>query len=68
MYVWLHWVFTAVHRLSSSCGEQGLLSSCGVRASHCGGFSWEWALGQVAKVSCSSWDLEYNLNCCGSGA
>ena len=23
----------------SSCGEQGLLSSCGVLASYCGGFS-----------------------------
>ena len=23
----------------SSCSEQGLLSSCGARASHCGGFS-----------------------------
>ena len=23
----------------SSCGEQGLLSSCGMRASHCSGFS-----------------------------
>ena len=26
-------------RLFSSCGEQGLLSTCGVQASHCGGFS-----------------------------
>ena len=27
------------HRLFPSCGEWGLLSSCGVRASHHGGFS-----------------------------
>ena len=26
-------------RVFSSCGEQGLLSSCGAPASHCGGFS-----------------------------
>ena len=26
-------------RTFSSCGEQGLLSSCSVWASHCGGFS-----------------------------
>ena len=25
MYVWLHWVFIAVRRLFSSCGERGLL-------------------------------------------
>ena len=29
-YFWLLWVFAAVH---------GLFSSCGARASHCGGFS-----------------------------
>ena len=30
----------------SSCGEQGLLSSCGAQASHCGGFCCgAWALG-----------------------
>ena len=27
-----------LHRFFSSCGEQGLLSSCGSQASHCGGF------------------------------
>ena len=33
-------------RLFSSCGEQGLLCSCGVRSSYCGGFSFyrAWAL------------------------
>ena len=29
----------AASRPFSSCGELGLLSSCGIRASHCGGFS-----------------------------
>ena len=28
-----------VLRLFSSCSEQGLLSGCGVRTSHCSGFS-----------------------------
>ena len=34
----------------SSCGEWGLLSSCGTRASHCGGFSCHgaWVLGAPA--------------------
>ena len=32
---WLHWVFIAMHRHSSSCGKQTLLSSCGGWASHC---------------------------------
>ena len=31
----------------SSCGEWGLLSSCGARAAHCGGFS-----------SCRAWPFE----------
>ena len=38
IYLWLCWVFTDV-QTSSSFDEQGLLSSCGVRASHCGGLS-----------------------------
>ena len=39
--------------LFSSCGEWGLLSSCGARASHRGGFSCcrEWALGVWASVA-----------------
>ena len=49
-------------RVFSSCGEQGLPSSCGVPASHCGGFSccgarpqWLWPMGLVAPqhVECS---------------
>ena len=35
----LHWVFVAAQAVSSYCG-QGLLSSCNMRASHRGGFSW----------------------------
>ena len=50
----------------SSCSEQGLLSSCGMRASHCGGFSCygAQALGTSTSVTvarpyllCSMWDL-----------
>ena len=42
-------------RAFSSCSEQGLLSSCGVRASHCGGFSCcrAQALGHICFSSCS---------------
>ena len=38
IYFWLYWVFTAAGAFSS-CGEQGLHSSCGTWASHCLGFS-----------------------------
>ena len=54
----------------SSCGEWGLLCSCGVQASHCSGFSCcrVWVLGTQTSViaarglSCSSWALEHRLN------
>ena len=48
---WLCWVFAAAWAFSS-CGEQGLLSSCDVRVSHCVGFCcWgAWALGARASV------------------
>ena len=44
----------------SSCSEQGLLSSCGAQASHCGGFSScrAQALGCAAECwlsSCGTW-------------
>ena len=39
IYVWLCWVFVTLHGLFSSRCKQGLPSSCGARASHCGGFS-----------------------------
>lgn len=36
-YFWLHWISVAVQAFSS-CSKGGLLSQCGVRTSHCGGF------------------------------
>ena len=41
----------------SSCGKRGLLSSCGVLASHCGGFSCcrARALGCLGFSSCGTW-------------
>ena len=50
--------------LFPSCEEQGLLSGCGVQASHCCGFSCcgAWALGSAVFSSCSSRDLEHRLN------
>ena len=39
IYFWLCWFFVAGSGLFSSCREWGLLASCGVWASHCGGFS-----------------------------
>ena len=59
----------------SSCGKWGLVSSRGVQASHCGGFSGfrAWILGARAPVvaahglsSCGSWALEHRLNNCGT--
>ena len=35
---WLLWV-SLLGRVSSRCGERGLLPSCGTQASRCGGFS-----------------------------
>ena len=49
-----------------------VFSSCGVRASHCGGFSYcrAWVLGVQASIgvalslrSCSPWALEHSLSC-----
>ena len=54
----------AAARTFSSCNEQGLLSSCGVWVSHCGGFSYcrTQALGTRASTlavcglsSCGTW-------------
>ena len=58
-----------LHRLFSS-GELGLLSSCGVQASHCDGFSCcrTLALGHVGFSCCGSWTLEHRLNSCGARA
>ena len=48
----------------SSFRERGLLSRCGARASHCGGFPWigARALGHTGFSSCRSQALEHKLN------
>ena len=38
-YFSLRWVFIAMHKVFSSGSPQGLLCRCGVRPSHCSGFS-----------------------------
>ena len=38
IYLWLCWVFAPLQTFST-CGERGLLSSCGAQASYCSGFS-----------------------------
>ena len=45
-----------------------LFSSCGAQASYCSDFSWcgAPALGRTGFSQCSSWDLEYRLNTCGT--
>ena len=55
-------------RLFCSCSSQGLLSSWGALASHCGGFScWgAWALEWEIFGSCGSQVLEHRLNSCGA--
>ena len=56
-YFWLCWVFIATWAFSSC--EWGLLCSCSVRASHCGGSSCGlWALGHSGFSSCDSWALK----------
>ena len=56
-----------------SCSEQGLLSSCRVQGSHCGGFSFCGAqpLGGATSVVAGrsgrgSWALEHWLSSCGT--
>ena len=52
-------------RLSSGCREQGLLSSCGAPASHCGGFSCcRQALGHASFSSWGSQALEHRVRVC----
>ena len=73
IYLWLCRVFIAVGA-SSPHSEWGLLSSCGVWASHFGGSSCcrAWAVGAQASVvaarglrGCDSRALEYRLSSCG---
>ena len=54
-------------RLSSSCGEQGLLSSCRARASQRGGcFYGTWTLGRMGFSHCGFWGLDHRPSSCGS--
>ena len=48
----------------SSCGKQGLLSSCGAQASHCNGVSCRraGALGHADFSSCASQALKFGLS------
>ena len=57
-------------RAFSSCGEWGLLSSCGVWPSRWGGFSCcgAWALGCVGFSSCGLWAVEHRLSSFGTRA
>ena len=54
----------------SSCGEQGLHSSCNARASHRGYFSHRrgLTLGCLGFTSCSFWTLECGFSSCGTEA
>ena len=65
LFIWLRWVFVAA-RAFSSCSKQGLLSSCGVRASHCSGFSCCRAqiAGCLGFSSCRPQVLEHRLSSC----
>lgn len=56
------------HGLSSSCGEQRLLSGGGAQASRCSGFPCcrARALRHTSFSSCSSWALERRPNSCGA--
>ena len=76
LWLILCWLFTATWA-SSSCSEWSPLSSCGVQASHCSGFSCCRArtLGHVGFSSRGSWlsschsrALEHRLNNCGTWA
>ena len=76
IYFWLHWVFVAACGLSLVV-ESGAALHCGVRASHCGGFSCcgARALGTRASVvvacglrSCGSQALERRVSSCGARA
>ena len=72
-YFWLCWVFVDAHGLSLVVASRGYFR-CGVRSSHCSGFSCcgAQALGMRVSVtvacrlsSCGSWALERTLGSCG---
>ena len=78
-YFWLHWVFAATQAFSLVAAEGGLLSSCGVWASHYGSFSCcrapalghsgfsSWHLGSVVSApvlwSTGSKAVQHRLSC-----
>ena len=74
IYLWLHWVFVTVNRLSlvAARGQRGrgrgLLSSCSVQASHYGGLSCCGARALGCFSSCSPWALEQKLSSWGTWA
>ena len=51
IYAWLLWVCHCCAQAFSSCSKQGLLSSCGVWASPCCGFSCYRAQGLDTRAS-----------------
>ena len=57
VYFWLGWVFVATCKLSLVAESGGSLSSCGVWASHCSGFScWRaYAPGCIGFSNCGTW-------------
>ena len=69
MYIWLCWVFVAT-QFFSSCGKQGLLSSCGAWAFYCSGISCcrTQTLEHEGFICFSSQALERRLRSCGARA
>ena len=76
LFVWLSWVFVAAQAFPS-CGEKGLLSSCGACVSHCPGFSCcrAQSLGTQGSgvvafrlCGCGTWVVERRLSSCGEWA
>ena len=59
IYFWLHWVFVAVCGLSV-VRQAGATLGCGVRASHCGGFS---CCGAQALQCTGSVVVAHGLSC-----
>ena len=71
--LFIYYLFCAgsslLRRFFSTCGEWGRLSSCGMQASHHGGFSYcrAQAPGCLGFSRRGSWALEHRLNRCGTG-
>ena len=75
IYFWLHWVFTALGRLSL-VWQVGAILCCGTQVSHCGGFScyraqatdaWASVVAACGQSSCGSQILRHaGFSSCGS--